>query len=199
MFITLRAQLGLQSFTKWSQYHNRGKHTGLIPQIPAEASPHSRRQTSTRLRFGVLRVSSAQLSGLLSKAHSGEEPAYQELSFLHPPVPLKWHNGMPGFPIEDFPFTNKQAKISLICFLFNKGRRQLTVGQGEQERKWVSQAPGKQASGCGLEGVQVSGDRTVTGRLSIGGLWHFRKCSVDARVPVFFLRFRFCFLCGAGD
>lgn len=45
------------------------------------------------------------------------------LSFLHPPVPLKWHNRTLVFPIEDFPFKNKQAEVSLICFLFNSGRR----------------------------------------------------------------------------
>lgn len=91
---------------------------GLSPQTPARSAHQSIRHTDISQCLPVLVHGQSILKGMgLPAAPSGfQEATFREgasspgsaalaLSwFLRPPIPLKWHNGMTVFSIEDFPF-----------------------------------------------------------------------------------------------
>lgn len=109
----------------------------LSPRIPHQSSQQSPGPVHISVSsVGTVKVSSEQREAssspsLVARQHvlgkgqlARNGHSYVLWSFLYPPIPLKWHNGMLCSLLRTSLFKNKQAMISLICPPFSGGRRQ---------------------------------------------------------------------------
>ena len=92
-----------------------GETRCIITSSPANQVPKANGQQHVSSSLGALRGDWSECNfqrPLLGckKSQSGRSQlarlshSYVLLSFLHPPIPLKWHNGMTVFLNEDLPF-----------------------------------------------------------------------------------------------